>query len=172
MRQPFRKGVELAEAPYLQATALSGGRRADQVVGHGERQRVSTGVLTGIRAAIETPRWIASKRLGELLSLPTDARAVPRPEPERGLRAARRTLRVLSWIPGARWRTSCLYESVAECLTLRRSGVPAAVCIGVKRETGDQTGIAAHAWVARHEADTRFHGFSTLAVLDELREQR
>lgn len=129
-------------------------------------------MVTGIRAAIEAPRWIASKRLAELLSLPADAPAVPRAEPARGLRAARRALRVLSWIPGGRWRTSCLYESVAECLTLRRSGVPAAVCIGVKREAGGQAGITAHAWVARNEADTRFHGFSTMTVLEELREQR
>jgi Transglutaminase-like superfamily len=129
-------------------------------------------MLTGIRAALEAPRWIASRRLADLLALPTDASRVPRPEPERGLRAARRALRVLSWIPGGRWRTSCLYESVAECLTLRRSGLPAAVCIGVKHHAGDEPGIAAHAWVARTDADTRFHGFSRMALLTELREQR
>ncbi|MGA9836137.1 MAG: lasso peptide biosynthesis B2 protein [Gemmatimonadaceae bacterium] len=135
---------------------------------------MSAGMVTGIRAALETPGWITSKRLAELLSLPADAPAVPRPEPGRALSAARGALRALSWIPGGRWRTSCLYESVAECLTLRRAGVPAAVCIGVKREAAGagQAGIAAHAWVARNEADTRFHGFSTLAVLEELREQR
>lgn len=131
------------------------------------------GTWAGIRAALDAPGWIRSPRLAGLLALPADAPAVPRPEPAGALRAARRALRVLSWLPGGRWRTSCLYESVAECLVLRRSGVPAAVCIGVKREgegEGD-AGIAAHAWVARNTADTRFHGFSTMAVLDELRKQ-
>ncbi|HVB29931.1 MAG TPA: lasso peptide biosynthesis B2 protein [Gemmatimonadaceae bacterium] len=129
-------------------------------------------VWQGARAAFETPAWIRPERLAGLLTLPADAPAVARAEPASALGAARRALRVLSWLPGGRWRTSCLYESVAECVVLRRSGIPAAVCIGVKRDAGGSPAIAAHAWVARGEADTRFHGFATLAVLDALRAQR
>lgn len=131
----------------------------------------------GARAAVNAPAWIAADRLAELLTLPADTPSVPHLEPHAALRAARRTLRLLSWLPGERWRTSCLYESVAECLVLRRSGVPAAVCIGVKRE-GDGApgnavrGLSAHAWVARNESDLRFHGLSTMATLSELKAQR
>lgn len=126
----------------------------------------------GARSALATPRWIGSERFTQLLTLPDNAPNVPRPEPEGALRAARRTLRMLSRIPGGRWRSSCLFESVAECLVLRQSGVPAAVCIGVKREADGSPGIAAHAWVARNEADRAFHGFTTMAVLEELKAQR
>jgi hypothetical protein len=132
----------------------------------------SGGVWAGVRAALDAPGWIASKRLGELLALPGGATCVPRAEPDRALRAARSALRVLARVPGGRWRSSCLYESVAECLVLRRAGIPAAVCIGVKREADGSAGIAAHAWVARNDADTRFHGYSTMTVLEELRAQR
>lgn len=127
----------------------------------------------GVRAALDAPEWVRSKRLGELFALPAGGQlGVPRAEPERALRSARRALRLLSRLPGDRWRASCLYESVAECLVLRRAGIPAAVCIGVKREADGARGLAAHAWVARSEADTRFHGFSTMSVLEELRAQR
>ena len=131
----------------------------------------------GARAAVEAPAWITSDRLAELLTLPADMPSVPHPEPDAALRTARKVLRLLSRLPGARWRTSCLYESVAECLVLRRSGVPAAVCIGVKREGGGAPGnaahgLAAHAWVARNQSDARFHGFSTMATLSDLKAQR
>ncbi len=126
----------------------------------------------GARSALATPGWIGSGRFSELLTLPGDAPQIPQREPEAALRAARHTLRLLSRIPGGRWRSSCLHESVAECLVLRRSGVPAAVSIGVKRRADGSPGIAAHAWVARSEADRQFHGFSTMAVLEELKAQR
>jgi hypothetical protein len=126
----------------------------------------------GALAALRTAKWIQSPRFSELLTLPDGASAVPRTEPEVALRAARRTLRLLARMPGHRWRASCLYESVAECLVLRRSGVPAAVCIGVKRGADGKPGIEAHAWVARNESDRRFHGFSTMSVLDRLRSER
>lgn len=126
----------------------------------------------GTRAALQAPAWIASDRLAELLVLPVDAPPVPHPEPEGALRATRLMLRLLARLPRSRWRTSCLYESVAECLVLRAHGVPAAVCIGVRRQTDGTPGIAAHAWVARSESDRRFHGFSTMAALGELKAQR
>ncbi len=126
----------------------------------------------GALAAYRTAAWIESPRFAELLDLPADSPAVPRPEPQGALRTARRTLRLLARIPGHRWRSSCLYESVAECLVLRQAGVPAAVCIGVKRGADGKPGIEAHAWVARNESDRRFHGFSTMSVLDQLRSER
>ncbi len=126
---------------------------------------------SGVLAAFRTAAWIESPRFSELLILPGDAPAVPHAEPAVALRTARRTLRLLARMPGHRWRASCLYESVAECLVLRRAGVPAAVCIGVKRGTDGRPGIEAHAWVARNESDRRFHGFSTMAVLDQLRNE-
>ena len=126
----------------------------------------------GALAAFRTAAWIESPRFSELLTLPDDASAVPHAEPEGALRAARRALRLLARVPGHRWRSSCLYESVAECLVLRGAGIPAAVCIGVKRGVDGQPGIEAHAWVARNESDRRFHGFSTMAVLDQLRSER
>ncbi len=135
----------------------------------------SGGLWAGVRAALDAPEWVRSKRLGELLAFPAGGRAaqgVPHAEPQRALRSARRALRVLARLPGDRWRASCLYESVAECLVLRRAGIPAAVCIGVKREPDGSRGLAAHAWVARNEADTQFHGFATMGVLEELRGQR
>ena len=122
-------------------------------------------------AAYRSAAWIASPRFSELLALPASASNVPVAEPEGALRAARRALRLLARLPGRRWRASCLYESVAECLVLRQSGVPAAVCIGVKRGADGQPGLQAHAWVARNESDRRFHGFSTMAVLDQLRNE-
>ncbi|MGH7669485.1 MAG: lasso peptide biosynthesis B2 protein [Gemmatimonadaceae bacterium] len=123
-------------------------------------------------AAFRTAAWIESPRFPELLVLPAKVSPVPRSEPVRALHTARRALRLLARIPGGRWRTSCLYESVAECLVLRRAGVPAAVCIGVKRGADGTPGIEAHAWVARHETDRQFHGFSTMTVLSQLRNQR
>ncbi len=126
---------------------------------------------TGALAAYRSAAWVESPRFAELLELPADEAAVPHPEPNGALRAARRALRLLARIPGQRWRASCLYESVAECLVLRWSGIPAAVCIGVKRGSDGQPGIEAHAWVARSESDRRFHGFSTMAVLDQLRQE-
>jgi hypothetical protein len=131
-----------------------------------------TNLWSGVRAALAAPRWVSSPRLTELFILPPDASAVPYEEPYGALRVARRALALLARVPGRRWRATCLYESVAECLVLRARGVPAAVCIGVKRTDGDGAGIAAHAWVARTESDRRFHGFSTMDVLDELKAQR
>jgi hypothetical protein len=66
--------------------------------------------------------------------------------PRGGVGAANRLLRLLARLPGHRWRNTCLYRSVAECLVLRGYGVPAIVKIGVKNDTGD---IEAHAWVVR-----------------------
>jgi hypothetical protein len=45
-----------------------------------------------------------------------------------------------------RWRVTCLYRSVAECLVLRELGFPARVLIGARADERSGT-IAAHAWV-------------------------
>jgi transglutaminase superfamily protein len=102
-------------------------------------------VAAGVRAALAAPRWIEGPRLAELLRPP------PRSGPERRVPrgatgSALRLIRLLARVPGSRWRNTCLYRSVAECLVLRRYGVPAVVRIGVKNGEGD---IEAHAWVVR-----------------------
>jgi hypothetical protein len=128
--------------------------------------------LTGARAAFVAPAWLGADRL-RLLMAPADAPAPSYPEPEQAMRAARWTLRQLARVPGGRWRATCLYESVAECLVLRGAGIPAAVCIGVRRGTGGSAGtLSAHAWVARSATDRQFHGYQTLDVLPELMRQR
>jgi hypothetical protein len=56
-------------------------------------------------------------------------------------------LRVLAKLPGNTWRNTCLYRSVAECLALRRLGMPARLCIGVEEDGDSLDHVAAHAWV-------------------------
>lgn len=101
-------------------------------------------VLAGVRAALASPRWIDGPRLTELLREPPPApeRRVPRG----ATGSAMLLLRALARLPRSPWRNTCLYRSVAECLVLRRYGVPATLMIGVKNGTGD---IQAHAWVVR-----------------------
>jgi hypothetical protein len=101
-------------------------------------------MLAGARAALASPRWIEGARLAELLRDPPPA--VERRVPRGATGAALLLLRALARLPGARWRNTCLYRSVAETLVLRRYGVPAILKIGVKSAVGD---IEAHAWVVR-----------------------
>lgn len=102
--------------------------------------------FTGLWAALRTPLWLQGRRWTELLRPPADA-GPARPERD-ALRAAHYTVYVLGRVPGLPWRNTCLYRSVAECLALRGSGVPAVVRIGV-RSDAEQGGILAHAWVVR-----------------------
>jgi hypothetical protein len=60
-------------------------------------------------------------------------------------------VKVLGHVPGLPWKSTCLYRSVAECLVLRRYGVPAVVRIGVKSDPGSGR-ILAHAWVVPNPA--------------------
>lgn len=106
-------------------------------------------VLAGVRAALASPRWIEREKLQELMRPPAPA-APERPVPRGGTGAAFRLLRVLQHLPGGRWRNTCLFRGVAECLVLRRYGVPAVLRIGVRNETGD---IEAHAWVVRADRE-------------------
>lgn len=107
-------------------------------------------MLAGARAALASRRWIDGPRLTELLRDPPPApeRRVPRG----ATGAAMLLLRGLARLPGSPWRNTCLYRSVAECLVLRRYGVPATLRIGVKNGDGD---IEAHAWVVRADRPQR-----------------
>lgn len=107
--------------------------------------RLADAALTGLWAALSVPRWLRGTRLTGLMEPPPGW--TPGAAPARGsVRAAYAAVRVLGAVPLLPWRNTCLYRSVAECLVLRRYGVPAVVRIGVKNDNGP---IAAHAWVAR-----------------------
>lgn len=116
--------------------------------------------MLAVRAAWLAPREIA-RSLPSLLELRGAPGHGAAPDPQRvahALRHARRALALLSRVPGARWRTTCLYRSAAECLVLRAMGVPVRVVIGVDASRGTgatnaaapggDTAIRAHAWVA------------------------
>ena len=102
-------------------------------------------VLAGAWAALTAPLWLGGERLASLLHAPAGARDDAEP-PRGAVGSALTLLRYLARVPRSPWRDTCLYRSAAECLVLRRYGVPALVRIGVKNEGGS---IIAHAWVVR-----------------------
>jgi hypothetical protein len=125
--------------------------------------------LTGALSALRTPLWLRGDRWRELLVPPADAGPAARP-PRGVMRAARGGVRVLAAVPGSPWKNTCLYRSVAECLALRRYGIPAVVRIGVRPAEGpaEKTAIVAHAWVvadpaAEPPAPDRMNPFSPRA---------
>ena len=108
-------------------------------------------VCAGAWAALRAPFWLEGPRLAALLRPPADARGEAA-APRGAVGAAMRMVRLLARLPRSPWRNTCLYRSVAECLVLRRYGVPALVRIGVRNdvESGAEGGeILAHAWVVR-----------------------
>jgi hypothetical protein len=105
--------------------------------------------LSGVWAGLRVPLWLHGRRWTELLREPAAARPGARP-PRGAVRAALATVTLLARVPGLPWKRTCLYRSVAECLVLRRYGVPAVVRIGVKSEGSGQ--ILAHAWVVPNPA--------------------
>lgn len=114
--------------------------RATSIVG------AARAVLLGVPAAWRAPAVIE----GSLAALLAPAPATPeRAHPQDARRASQLSHRVLGNLarirPG-RWRSTCLYRSVAECLVLRALGHPARVVIGVGADSG-ALGIMAHAWV-------------------------
>ena len=119
-------------------------------------------VLAGVRAALESPRWIDGPGLAELLREPSPRPGADGRVPRGAIGAAMILLRVLGRLPGERWRNTCLYRAVAECLVLRRYGVPATLKIGVR--SGE--GIEAHAWVVRPDrpAPGHAHGHEPLVL--------
>jgi hypothetical protein len=107
---------------------------------------------TGVWAALRVPLWLRGRRWTELLSPPAQA-AYGAALPRGAARAARGAVKVLAAVPGSPWRNTCLYRSVAECLALRRYGVPAVVRIGVRAADAPGSGpILAHAWVVTDPA--------------------
>lgn len=109
-------------------------------------------VLAGVRAALESPRWIGGPRLSELLREPARVAGGGR-VPRGAIGGAFLVLRVLGKLPGGHWRNTCLYRSVAECLVLRRYGIAATLRIGVRSAEG----IEAHAWVVRPDRPVPGH---------------
>ena len=107
-------------------------------------------VAFGSAAAIRTPRWIHGTRLQALMS-GGEERPQPIQDPELAVAVSRFTLRLLSRLPFLPWRNTCLYRSVAECLTLRRYGVACRVQLGVELDTAAPETINAHAWVERKD---------------------
>jgi Transglutaminase-like superfamily len=112
--------------------------------------RAAGALLTGAWCALRAPLWLRGRRWTELLTPPAGARAGAAPPPRGVVRASRAGVRLLAALPRSPWRNTCLYRSVAECLALRRYGVPAVVRIGVR--SGGDEGILAHAWVVADPA--------------------
>jgi len=106
----------------------------------------------GVAAALAVPLWLRGKtsRLANLIRTPGPL-GRRGGDPADALRAAHRTLRVLARTRLPWWRNTCLYRALAECLVLRRYGIPCRVELGVTRP-GDTTAIGAHAWVVRGDA--------------------
>jgi hypothetical protein len=99
----------------------------------------------GVRAAWSAPALIG-RRLAPLLQRPSSTPLSRAVDARRAVRASHAMLARLARVYGARWRNTCLYRSVAECLVLRSFGLPAFVVIGVG--TGaDPADVIAHAWV-------------------------
>jgi hypothetical protein len=72
-------------------------------------------------------------------------------DPADALRAAFYSLRVLARTRLPWWRNTCLYRALAECLVLRRYGIPCRVELGVTRAEDRGGEIGAHAWVVRDD---------------------
>ena len=144
-------------------------------------------VLVGASAALQAPRWVRGRRFEQLLEKHDEGReaahisertdpaggsntsdavfAASAPATALGVRVARALLRRLARLPFTPWRNTCLFRSIAECLVLRRYGVPAAIRLGVRRQEPAEAGrpssassapsalsesaasIIAHAWV-------------------------
>ncbi|MDB4883139.1 MAG: hypothetical protein JWL95_1905, partial [Gemmatimonadetes bacterium] len=86
------------------------------------------------------------RQLATLLERPAPPPVASRRDARLAVRASHALLARLARLGGTRWRNTCLYRSVAECLVLRAFGLPAYVVIGVG--AGSVTpDVIAHAWV-------------------------
>ena len=137
-------------------------------------------LTAGVAAALQSPLWLGGGRLRQLIGAPTDlidqTRATHAERAGQALRAAHLTLRLLDRVAFPVWRNTCLYRAVAECLVLRRYGIPARLELGVARlglrgwrlGAGDDEApkrITAHAWVVRADVEVTTGATATLAVL-------
>jgi hypothetical protein len=105
-------------------------------------------LVVGIWAACATPARLGDDLQGLLAGSRSDPdRVASDRAAEASVSAARLMLRVLARLPGNRWRNTCLYRSAAECLALRRLGLPARLCLGAEEDRGSPDRVTAHAWV-------------------------
>ena len=102
-------------------------------------------IALGARAAWRAPA-IISHGLAELLAPPPRASVGDGVDARLAVRASYAAIARLARVAPGRWRNTCLYRSVAECLVLRAHGLPARVVIGVGT-SGDAEDVIAHAWV-------------------------
>lgn len=103
-------------------------------------------VVLGTSAAWRAPSAIEGA-LPELLApAPLTSLRAHTADARRAVLMSHRMLGTFARLRPARWRSTCLYRSVAECLVLRALGLPARVVIGVGADAGDH-GVMAHAWV-------------------------
>jgi hypothetical protein len=103
--------------------------------------------LVGVRAAWHAPSVISR----DIAALLAPASALPRRPAgdapvKLAVHVAHRAVAIFARVQPSRWRATCLYRSVAECLTLRALGLPARIVIGVGNGTAPPATIA-HAWV-------------------------
>ena len=102
-----------------------------------------------LRSVLQAPAVI-ERDLSSLLSPPAPSEpSTAASDAEQAVRLSHRMLAALGRLRRFsvdRWRVTCLYRSVSECLVLRDLGFPARVLIGARVD--DTSGsIAAHAWV-------------------------
>ena len=101
----------------------------------------------GFWSALTSPIWIDQKGLHALLRWPSSVDGAGH-HATAAVRAAAAVLARLSRLPLSPWRNTCLYRSIAICLSLRSCGVRARLRLGVRSpESGEENGVFAHAWV-------------------------
>jgi len=127
-------------------------------------------VAAGAVTALQAPLWLGRGKLVRLIGQPAPIApidligATHAARAALAVRAAHVTLRWLSRAAFPVWRNTCLYRAVAECLVLRRYGIPCRLELGVAGH--DAPGrITAHAWVVRAGDDTAVTSPPALAVL-------
>ena len=108
------------------------------------RARPIRTLSVGLRAAWSAPHAIEGGLAPLLVCTEAGAQPASVRDAHRAVLVAHAALSRLARLRPSRWRATCLYRSVAECLALRALGFPARVVIGVGGPTHD---TVAHAWV-------------------------
>jgi hypothetical protein len=128
------------------------------------RGRVAA-AAAGVTAALRSPLWLRRNKLVRLIGEPDPIdpiRATHAERADQALRAAQATLRLLGRAAFPMWRNTCLYRAVAECLVLRRYGIPCRLELGVGNAAPGR--ITAHAWVVRCDGAAAATASPDLAV--------